>query len=205
MMMRKYVLAAVLVLMARGAQATLIDRGEGFIYDDVQDITWTQDANIIGWQNWQTQVDWADGYSQTHSVYGTFDDWRLPTTLVPDPTCTNRASAEGYGCTGSEMGHLFIIDGISASSPGLFTSVQASWYWSGTLDLWDGSDWSAWRIHAGGTGTQAQVDWDLRYYNNYPAWAVRDGDIAPIPEPTTALLMGIGLIGLSIKKRAARG
>ena len=100
------------------------------------------------------------------------------------------------------MGHLFIIDGISASSPGLFTNVQSAPYWSGTVDLWDGSDLSIWSINAGDTGTQAKTDWDLRYYNNYPAWAVLDGDIAPIPEPTTALLLGIGL---SIKKRAARG
>ena len=37
--MRNLFLAAVLVLVAGGAQATLIDRGDGFIYDDVQDIT----------------------------------------------------------------------------------------------------------------------------------------------------------------------
>ena len=50
--MRKFLLAAVLVLVAGGAQATLIDRGDGFIYDTVQDITWTQDANISGYDTW---------------------------------------------------------------------------------------------------------------------------------------------------------
>jgi len=69
--MQKYVLAAVLVLMASGAQATLIDRGDGFIYDDVQDITWTQNANINGYDIWAPQMAWAAGYSQTHTVYGT--------------------------------------------------------------------------------------------------------------------------------------
>ena len=107
--MRNLLLAVALVLMASGAQATLIDRGEGFIYDDVLDITWAQNANINGSASWDTQMAWAAGYSQTHSVYGTFDDWRLPTTPDPDPTCS------GYGepsqCTGSEMGHLYNVDG----------------------------------------------------------------------------------------------
>ena len=70
--MRKLVLAAVLVLVAGGAQAALIDRGSGFIYDDVQDITWAQDANINGAASWADQMAWADGYSQIHSVWGTW-------------------------------------------------------------------------------------------------------------------------------------
>lgn len=34
------------LLFAGGAQATLIDRGNGLIYDDVLDITWVADANL---------------------------------------------------------------------------------------------------------------------------------------------------------------
>ena len=131
--MRKFFLAAVLVLMASGAQATLIDRGDGFIYDDVQDITWAQDANINGRDPWANQVAWADGYSQAHSVYGSFTDWRLPTTLQPDPSCSDSVEfSSGYDCTGSVMGHLFNVAGINARSMGLFTSVQTTHYWSGT-------------------------------------------------------------------------
>ena len=126
--MRKLVLAAVLVLVASGAQAALIDRGSGFIYDDVQDITWAQDANINGADIWDNQVAWAAGYSQTHTVYGTFDDWRLPTALNGDGS----DPCSGAGCTGSEMGHLFNVDGISSSSMGLFTNVQSEYYWSGS-------------------------------------------------------------------------
>ena len=103
-----------LFFLVASAEAALIDRGGGFIYDDVHDITWAQDANINGADIWANQVAWAAGYSQTHTVYGTFDDWRLPTTLQPDPSCSSQSGGNSYGlsCTGSEMGHLFNVDGI---------------------------------------------------------------------------------------------
>lgn len=34
------------LLMAGKSQATLIDRGNGLVYDDVNNISWTQDADI---------------------------------------------------------------------------------------------------------------------------------------------------------------
>ena len=112
------------------AQSALIDRGEGFIYDDVLDITWAQNANINGGGSWNDHMVWVAGYNQTHSIYGTFDDWRLPTTLQPDPSCSDQGLSGfptvgyGYDCTGSEMGHLFNVDGIGAGLPGLFTNLQ---------------------------------------------------------------------------------
>ncbi|MCP4928105.1 MAG: hypothetical protein GY918_03475, partial [Gammaproteobacteria bacterium] len=77
--MKRIILTLVLSSLSVAANAVLIDRGEGFIYDDVLDVTWAQNANINGQNTWTNQVAWAAGYSQTHSVYGTFDDWRLPT------------------------------------------------------------------------------------------------------------------------------
>ena len=59
------------------AQATLIDRGGGLIYDDVLDITWLQDANLGGRMSWNNAVEWTDNLS-----YGGFDDWRLPSVDV---------------------------------------------------------------------------------------------------------------------------
>ena len=61
-----------LFFLVASAEAALIDRGSGFIYDDVQDITWAQDANINGAASWADQMAWADGYSQIHSVWGTW-------------------------------------------------------------------------------------------------------------------------------------
>src|SRR3972149_1606307 len=63
------------------AQATLIDRGGGLIYDSDQDLTWLQDANYAmtsgydsdGRMTWVAAMAWASGLS-----YGGYDDWRLP-------------------------------------------------------------------------------------------------------------------------------
>lgn len=61
---------------------------------------------------------------------------RLPTTAQPDPSCSDYFPCGGLslgtGCTGSEMGHLFNVDGVSMGSPGLFLNVRNDYYWSGT-------------------------------------------------------------------------
>ena len=186
-----------LFFLVASAEAALIDRGGGFIYDDVQDITWAQDANINGVDTWANQVAWAAGYSQTHSVYGTFDDWRLPTTLQPDASCSDQSGgvSSGLDCTGSEMGHLFNVDGISSSSAHPFLYAPSGYYWSGTVyapvpsAAWfDGILTAGWQGYAPKT----------QLLN---ALAVRDGDIAPIPEPSAAVLLGLGLSGLAASGR----
>lgn len=70
------------------AQASLIDRGGGMIYDDILDVTWLQDANYAqtsgysssdrqGRMNWHDANTWANNL-----IYGDYNDWRLP-TLTP--------------------------------------------------------------------------------------------------------------------------
>jgi len=129
--MQKYVLAAVLVLMASGAQATLIDRGDGFISTTMFRIspgrrTRTSTGMIFGRPRWPGRQDTA----RPIRCMGPFD-WRLPTTLQPDASCSTQSDpggglplqGSGYGCTGSEMGHLFNVDGITAYAMGPFTNV----------------------------------------------------------------------------------
>jgi hypothetical protein len=69
------VLVACLCTLAFGrADAALIDRGGGLIYDTDLDITWLQDANYYGVRmNWDDAVAWAAGLN-----FGGYDDWRLP-------------------------------------------------------------------------------------------------------------------------------
>ncbi|MDP7661659.1 MAG: PEP-CTERM sorting domain-containing protein, partial [Gammaproteobacteria bacterium] len=122
--------------------------------------------------------------------------WRLPTTLQPDASCDVQSGgvSSGLDCTGSEMGHLFNVDGISSSSMGLFTNVQSDGYWSGTEYAPLTSFAWYFDFHYGNQGS-------IFKSNSYYALAVRDGDIAPIPEPSAAVLLGLGLSGLAASGR----
>jgi hypothetical protein len=69
------------ILVAPPTQATLFDRGNGLIYDDVLNVTWLQDtlyARTTGYDHdghftWYDAKNWVDTL-----VYAGFDDWRLP-------------------------------------------------------------------------------------------------------------------------------
>jgi hypothetical protein len=83
------------------AQASLVDRGSGMLYDNVLNVTWLQDANYAktsgysatGQMDWTTATTWA-----ANLVFGGFSDWRLATnTPVAGGTAYNTA----YSYTGS--------------------------------------------------------------------------------------------------------
>lgn len=183
------------------SEAALFDRGGGLIYDDTLDITWLYDANyamtngddtdgrmILSEANtWVTNLSYYDSVRDV-----TYTDWRLASMDVDnDGTIADCASVSAVACQDNEYGHLFHVDGITASSSGLFENIQglttAGGYWSGTpiassvsyaFDFVNGSNLSR---------------------NNssilYP-WAVRDGDVSVIPVPAAVWLFGSGLIGL---------
>ena len=186
------------------ANAALVDRGGGLIYDTDLNITWLADANYAmtsgfdadGAMTWSTAMTWAADLS-----YGGYTDWRLPATVQPDATCGDQSGGDsfGYNCTGSEMGHLFYTElgGVARTSIAtthnanynLFQNVQSDSYWSGTV-----------------YAPYIYYVWSFDFYdgnqlmgikgNPFYAWAVRPGDVAAVPLPATAWLFGSGLLGL---------
>jgi hypothetical protein len=185
-----FLMAGMLVFVfSVSAQATLINMGDGTIYDDDLQLSWLQNANTNGSMDWFNANTWADNL-----VFAGFDNWRLP---AADPVC-----GLNHGCTGSEMGHLYITElGNSAFGPltntGDFTNLQAWLYWSGTeyppntsyaLDFYF---------------VNGNQDGSYKYDDFLYAMAVRPGERSTsVPEPATLLLLGSGLAGMAaLRKR----
>lgn len=156
-------------------------------YDTDADLTWLADANAAGAVTWVG----ADAQAAGLNIDGV-TGWRLPTTMQPDTTCSDNTKGAsqffGTGCTGSEMGHLYNVDGITLAAPGLFSNVQSA-YWSGTAFAPDTDQVWAFFFESGFQGFNAK-NFDLS------AWAVQSGDVSAIPVPAAVWLFGSGLLGL---------
>ncbi len=180
------------------AEAFLINRGidtlgNRLIYDDDRDITWYDFSNPR--DIWDNQVAWAGALVVDFG--GTLiDDWRLPTAFNED------GSGPDFGFnTDSEMGHLYYDDdalnidgGGSLNNPTNFQDLNSFAYWSGTEFAADPR--GAWEYDFSFSG-QNPLDKNSKFW----ALAVRPGDVAavqPIPEPSTVVLMGLGVTGMAL-------
>ena len=207
--MKNWVAAAALVAMAGAAQAALVDRGGGMIYDTTRNITWLADMNYAnGTMTRSAAIAWADGL-----VYGGFSDWRLPTLNLSDASCTGAIGpGSGFNCSGGELSGLFVTDlGNKAresvlyqvgdtpeqiANLALFSNVQNNSYWSSTnyTGPVSGAEWS----FAANSGVQGI---SIIFMAN--AVAVRPGDVAAVPEPQTyaLLLVGLGAVVVAVRRR----
>jgi hypothetical protein len=200
------------LLIAGSAHAALLSRAGGQAYfDSGLDITWLADANYAqtmlydndGWLTWHEAQSWIDSLNAEADGVGHLgvNDWRLPNTVQPDASCSQQffGQSSGGGCSGSEMGHLYYVDGIESLTPGPFTRVEATGYWSGTPVEDDPG--RAWRFSfKSGSGIQDHVGkTDVLH-----AWAVRSGDISQVPAPGAAWLLGTGLVMLGARASMIR-
>lgn len=191
------------------ANAALIDRGGGLIYDTALNVTWLSDANYgnSGQLFWSNANSWAANLSYYDSVRNvTYTDWRLPTTLQSDPSCVSPYSDGLYAsnCSGSEMGELFYneLGGVAGqgittthnSNYSLFQNIKSYAYWSGT-EYSPGSGF-AWFFDFSDGIQSAYFKESLQGGNPLYVWAVRPGDVAAVPVPAASWLLGSGLLGL---------
>ncbi len=201
-MKRVFLIAAAFILgFSLQANATLIVRGTDtlgnrLIFDSDLGITWYDFSHQGSWTN---QVNWASGLSITLGS-NTYNDWRLPTALNPDGT----GPCSGFNCTGSEMGHLYytelnnIGEWANPVNTGPFQNLTGNVYWFS--DPGPGGRWAFILNNWYGHNGEQFVGNTGFLVNNY-ALAVRGGDVSTgspssVPEPSPALLVGAGLIGL---------
>lgn len=233
--MHQLIVGTVLWLLVAGsANAALISRVSGqAYYDDVLDITWVADANLARTTGYDGDgaMAWADSQAWIASLntaaYLGATDWRLPMMLdtgTPGCNFANVGTDCGYNVQTksgavvySELAHLFYVTlGNSArydsagaatgcellclTNVGPFSNVQTWLYRTGTS--YDPDPNYAWDI---------DFEDGLQYFEvkttaNRFSWAVRSGDIAVIPVPAAAWLLGssLGLLGVVRRRMAVR-
>ena len=106
------------LLLGGKAQATLIDQGNGLVFDDVNHIFWTQDADLSGRGNYAYQVAWADGFSLAG-----YSNFRLATIDELLSLYAQLPGAAGSDKTGAM---------------GPFVDIQAKYWSSTTVDATQG-------------------------------------------------------------------
>lgn len=213
---------ACLVSLTGAAQAALVDRGGGMIYDTSRNITWLADMNFAktsghdsdGLMDWAAAMRWADSL-----VHGGYDDWRLPTLEPSDASCSNSFDPGGgwpveyfgFNCTGGELSGLFVTDlgnkgRESVLNPAgdtveqianlaLFSNVGPNTYWSGTGRPRFASDAMYFAADLG-----LQVGGNRGEEKH--ALAVRSGDVvAQVPEPQALALALLAVCAMAIVRR----
>ena len=195
---------SVIFLFAVPAHADLIDIGGGMLYDDVLNITWTQNANLPG----SLDLTWVDANSWAANLtLNGLAGWRLPYASViagVGPIATevvNCAAATELQCRDNELGYMFYYNlgglkgqdmrGNQTTVGGeVILGVQDN-YWTATEAQPFIPSHHAWSFgfNGGGEGVGDMVD-------PFTAWAVHDGKAASVPESSSILLLSLGITGL---------
>jgi len=212
------VCAFVITQISISVDAALVAKLDGLVvYDSDRNITWMADANYAVTTSYDSDglVNFAGAQGFIRALNsGTvdnlgFNNWRLPTTVQPDPSCdiqTNYLGTQfgsGTNCTGGELGHLFYdeLGGTPSESitnsldPDviLFSNIQDGVYWSSTE--WDRKDTVVNLIWVFDFEFGSQHAQDRNLIQSF-VWAVHDGDVGAVPIPPALWLFGSGLIGL---------
>jgi hypothetical protein len=220
---------AALAMMSTSAHAALLSRASGAAYyDDVLDITWLADANLVasntfgvtgidpaGYMTWAEAGEWIAAMNTAN--YLGVNTWRLPTvTDTGTPGCDYAYTGTDCGfnvdLSTGEMAHMFYSTlgnlgyyDTSGSGP------QPGWGLSNTGPFsnlqpyfyWSGttlapSPSNAWYFRFI-VGSQVTDGKGFSFY----AWAVSSGDSAAVPVPGAVWLFGTALVsvGRALRRR----
>jgi MYXO-CTERM domain-containing protein len=223
--------AATMVMLSGAAQASLVDRGGGMIYDTTRNLTWLADMNYArtsgytstdvlanGRMSWDAATAWADNL-----VYAGYSDWRLPTLNPADTTCSDSYTElgggstqyYGTGCTGGELSGLFVTDLGNKPHESVLNQVGDTAEQIANLALFSNVQsyayWSgtadvlnpgyAWALLTLGNPLGGG-QYGAHDYFSYYAVAVRPGDVATsVPEPQTLALAMLALGAAVVARR----
>jgi hypothetical protein len=213
------------VFFGNAANAALIDRGNGMIYDDVLNITWLQEPGLTGMSSssYYTAKDRADTLE-----FGGYDDWRIPGNNAAAQRNGNCLYANrGINCSynplssKSELAYMFhvnlgnVVNANEYGSPGIPGWVFNDSFIDGrTGDLvsFIGAYRAYWQdTNLAMDGTYGVSMFNMSYGINYETvfgaanwsystWAVRDGDVNQVPIPSTITIFALGIIGLVLRR-----
>lgn len=113
-------------MLAASAQAGLIDRGNGMIYDTVLDITWLQDANYAKTSGYDADGQMTWGAANTWAadlVYGGYDNWRLPTIHFTDTNNNGQFDCDFSKTGGTDCGYNVLT--VSENATGAPTIIHS--------------------------------------------------------------------------------
>lgn len=231
---RNWVAALGLVAVTGAAQAALIDRGGGMIYDSTRNLTWLADMNYAvtsgyadaeaggsgankvfpsGRMGWNAAKTWADNL-----VFGGFDDWRLPMLNPSDKTCGTAEGSppvySGFGCTGGELSGLFVTEFGNKGGESVLNQAGDTAQQIANLALFSNvkslAYWSG-TADAGVSGNAWAFYSDFGSVNSLAAdmgffvTAVREGDVvAPVPVPQTLALVLVAMGAAMFARRRKR-
>lgn len=217
------------------ADATLVTIGQANYNSSNYNLVWDNDSPFGSvvyldytnyYNTWANQVAWANSLNSSltytlnagYSVNWGTNSWRLPTT-VDGPLIYgfNGTTNGGYNITTSEFGHLYYTElgnkgygasdgsvpqaGWGLTNKGDLTNLLSDWYWSGTK--FSASPVYAWFFDSIYGYQNVFADG-----HNMFGLAVRSGqvsEVAPVPEPSTMLLLSAGIGGLLFARRRMRG